>query len=184
MTGCDSNKYGSFHQDLQARYSLEEDKYPKTLQKAVDAIDHHGRNGFDAKYYEVRKRERDRRSNSNNNNNNSNTNANSGGSNATATSFAQTPRTTPRNAAPTQQQPGAPNVAARLKCHCCGELGHISKYCPEVNNIAKKDWYVQKAMQAFHDQHAVDSDDEASSIASRSTTRTTASAPPASNYEF
>ena len=36
-------------------------------------------------------------------------------------------------------------------------------------------------MQAFHDQHAVDSDDEASSIASRSTTRTTASAPPASN---
>ena len=164
MLGCDKNKYGLFIANLQTRFSLEDDKYPKTLQKAIDAL---GQHPFDPKHYEVKKKEKERRNNQNaqSNNNNNNNTAQSNASSSQGTSFAQTGRSNNRNST-TEQQPGASPV--RTQCHCCGEFGHISKFCPETDSIPKRDWYVRRAMQAFAEEEAADDseDDAVSSVTS------------------
>ena len=54
------------------------------------------------------------------------------------TSFAQTQRTNQRMSNVTP-----PNAVTTAVCHCCGTPGHISKRCPQLDTIAKNDWFIK-----------------------------------------
>ena len=167
IQGCDQSKYGSFTKNLQAQYSLNNDQYPKTLTAAVDALNQHR---YDPKYFESKKKDRERR----NNNNNRNTPSSDNSMPSQQTSFAQTTRATQRNS----NQPPT-NAVTTAICHCCGESGHISKYCPQKDTIAKNDWYVKRAIGAYQEPDSTVTSDNEQSTATTRTTRTTSSAPPA-----
>ena len=56
-------------------------------------------------------------------------------------------------------------------CYCCGADDHISTYCPKINSIAKKDWYVNKMHQHLQGQQDEETeytaDDDSHSTTSR-----------------
>ena len=178
IRGCDPSKYGSFVKNLASQYSLGNDQYPKTLQAAVDAFQQHR---YDPKYFELKKKDRERRSNNNNNN----TSGNSESMPSQQTSFAQTQP--PRSTANRNANQAPPGTVTTAICHCCGQAGHISKYCPDLNNIAKSNWYIRRAIAAYQEPESTvtqdDSDGEESQQTLRSTrsTQRTAASTPSSN---
>jgi len=92
------------------------------------------------------------------------------------TSFVKTTRATHRNS----NQPPMNTVRTAI-CHCCDESGHISKHCPQLNTIAKNDWFVKCASGAYQEPNStVGSDDEQSQVTTRAT-RAASSAPPAND---
>ena len=54
LHGSDKDKYGSLIQTMTTNYSLEKDNYPKTKEKALDALSNHK---FDQRYYDKKNRE-------------------------------------------------------------------------------------------------------------------------------
>ena len=56
-------------------------------------------------------------------------------------------------------------------CYCCGADDHISTFCPKINSIAKKDWYVNKMHQHLQGQQDEETeytaDDDSHSTTSR-----------------
>ena len=165
IQGSDQSKYGSLCKNLQAQYSLGNDQYPKTLETAVDVLNQHR---YDPKYFESKKKDRERR----NNNNNNNGDANSESMPQQQTSFAQTA------ARPNQNRNVTPQSVTTAICHCCGETGHISKYCPKINTIPRDDWHVKRWMAAYQEQQeTAGSDEELTEPSVAPSTRTSSVAP-------
>jgi hypothetical protein len=57
LESSDQNKYGSLLQVRSTTFSLGTDSYPRSKEKALDALSNHK---FDGRYYEVQKKTRDK----------------------------------------------------------------------------------------------------------------------------
>ena len=62
LEGADKTKYGTVVKTLYTQYSLGNNQYPKTLEKAIEALSDHK---FGQKYYDTLKKQRDNDCNKN-----------------------------------------------------------------------------------------------------------------------
>ena len=171
LRNSDQDKYGSFIKGLQTQFSLGKDQYPKSLQKAIDAL---AMQRFDQRYFDKRKREADQKRQQRQAQQDEPPETP-----ARSTSFAQT---TP-GGRPPRTTSGRPSNAI---CHCCGVQGHVANDCPEKGNIPKEEWFVKRAIGAYQDRQAQDqsqdddSDSDDDSVQSTRSTRSDRSTPAAS----
>ena len=171
IRNSDQDKYGSFIKGLQTQFSLGQDQYPKSLQKAIDAL---AMQRFDQRYFDKRKREADQKRQQRQAQQDEPPETP-----ARSTSFAQT---TP-GGRPPRTTSGRPSNAI---CHCCGVQGHVANDCPEKGNIPKEEWFVKQAIGAYQDRQAQDqsqdddSDSDDDSVQSTRSTRSDRSTPAAS----
>ena len=123
MVGADSKKSGKMLEDLANNFALGDDKYPKTLAGATDAI-----SNYRAKVGTNSGNQNNRNSRRGNQNHRSN-GANGGTENQTG--FAQ--RGNNNNQRGNNTRNGNNNTGRRIICFACGEEGHCANACPKVN---------------------------------------------------
>ena len=56
---------------------------------------------------------------------------------------------------PSEQHEQHQQQARMMKCHCCGGPHHSSK-CNLAKNTPKKDWFINKAMDAYSNAQTMD----------------------------
>ena len=115
IRGSDQAKYGSLTRSLISQYSLGNDQYPKTLQAAGDVLSSHR---MDQRHFDNQRKNRDQQHN--------------GGPGK------QQDGNTPPPATSFAQQDG-------IWCHVCGKKGHKKPQCPDINNIPRNQWAINKA---------------------------------------
>ena len=118
LENADRTKYGTLLSGLATQYSLGQDQYPQTVEKATNMLSNHK---FDQVYYDNKKK----RSQGSNNNNGQQHQAdrqrhNEG--NDTPLSFAQ----------------------MENRCYCCGSPGHKSSKCPKKDSTPQSEWKINQ----------------------------------------
>ncbi len=117
ITTVDQSKYGSVVTGITSQYSLGNDQFPKTLEKAVDCVSNHP---FDKAYKEKMNQKKKQQQSSKSSN-----------------SSVATPKA---EANPSENQVASLNFAQlETRCWCCGKKGHISPQCP-LRNLPKEKW--------------------------------------------
>jgi hypothetical protein len=144
LQGADPTKYGSLTKGLQQQHSLDNNQYPVTVEGVVNTLNQHP---YDQQYYDIKKKDRDNRKKNNS--------IKEDTLPAQQSSFAQKKTPNP-----------PPSTHSKLQCHCCGKFGHHCKFCPDVNKIAKNDWFVNRAMSAMQSSTTTAASDDDSSITS------------------
>ncbi len=119
LHGAHPLKYKSAKHNLTRDASLKDERYPKTLTAMKD---HLGSLPWDQAWYDDKKKKRQERERAQRNNDSD-------------------PQIQLAQAGQTGRPP--------LTCHCCGEIGHTSRKCPKKDQIPYKDWYRNRAIQAF-----------------------------------
>ena len=118
LEAVDQNKYGSIQKNLDQRFSLGHDDYPKTMLSMADVL-HNA--SFDQKYYDVQKKNREKENKKKQNDKKE----------STETSFKQSA---------VSGKKGAKDV----QCFKCGEKGHYANQCKK--NVKQGQWFAQESM--------------------------------------
>ena len=125
VMNCDKSRYGSLVSLLATEHSLGDNKYPRTVDDAMNLLSAHRwdrSTSGNSEQNEMKKR-------------NSSDDTENGANDARPESNFN------------QQQ-------TEVICYCCGETGHTSPNCPEKDNIKKKDWWIhQQSKKIEQEQH-------------------------------
>jgi len=114
-----NKSYQPLFRDLSVQYAMDNDKYPKTIDTALDILD-----AYTASIPRKPKSDKPGKPSTPNTPNDTNTD-DQGGTNET--SFAQTPK----------------------RCFCCGETDHLSSTCSKKKTTPKSEWYINQAVNMF-----------------------------------
>ena len=153
LNSVNRQKFGPLLRQLGTNFSLKDDKYPKTITAAVEAL-----RGVDQQWIQVPTRKPNYRKN---NKLSSNT---QGATNPGPKSLTFA------------QQPGRPYTVI---CFKCGVQGHIATECPR-NDIPRDQWYSRRAMNSYQgegdSQPNVGTQDDPSALSEPPNTQTRRSA--------
>jgi hypothetical protein len=120
IENTDRSKYGSLVNGLSSQFALNNDQYPKDMEKATNVLSNHR---FDQTYHDNRKKKRDSNKDKDKNKDRNKTDDNE------------------------EQEQQAPELSfAQMegKCYCCGKQGHKSPQCSQ-NNKPKSEWAINKS---------------------------------------
>ena len=132
IVNSDKSKYGSLVTHLSTEINLGQDKYPKTIDNAKQLLSSYQWDKAPTNDSE----DKDKKGRSKE----SDDDEKKEGESEAQANFSQ---------------------AGGLRCYCCGEEDHKAPDCPEKDNIAKKDWWINKQQNKKPEQqHAQDAEHE------------------------